>query len=128
MTAPVDWPRRNLRLLAAFAVVLVVAGVAGLLVPPELSLMSGALPYDIFHIAFGALGIGIVLARAARGAAVFNLCFGLIDLYQAAAGPLGLFPATVFGLRPADHVVHVVLGLLLVGFGARGLSVSRAPA
>jgi len=122
MTAHVvDWGRRNLRLLALFAPVLVVAGVAGMLVPPELALMSGALPYDVFHILFGALGLAIVVARSARFAALFNLGFGMIDLYQAAAGLLGVFPAAVFGLRPADHVVHVVLGLLLVAFGVRGV-------
>ncbi|HVU51266.1 MAG TPA: hypothetical protein VHL80_11295 [Polyangia bacterium] len=126
MTAPVDWLRRNLRLLSLFAPVLIVAGVAGMLVPPELALMSGALPYDVFHIVFGALGLAIVVARAGRLAALFNLGFGAIDLYQALAGPLGLFPAALFGLRPADHVVHVVLGLLLVGFGVRGV-VPRAP-
>ena len=117
-----------MRLLSVFAVVLVIAGVAGMLVPPELALMSGALPYDVFHISFGALGIGIVLARAARAAAVFNLGFGLCDLYQALAGVLGIFPAAVFALRPADHVVHVVLGLLLVTFGARGLTLGRVSA
>jgi hypothetical protein len=121
MTAHIDWPRRNLRLLALFGPVLVVAGVAGMLIPPRLALMSGALPYDVFHIAFGVLGIAIVLSRSGRLAALFNLGFGMIDLYQAVAGLLGVFPAAVFGLRPADHVVHVVLGLVLVGFGVRGV-------
>jgi hypothetical protein len=119
MSVRPDWGRRNLRLLAVFAPVLVLAGVAGLLLPPELALMSGAVPYDVFHIVFGAVGIAIVLARSGRLAGVFNLCFGAIDLYQAAAGVMGVFPAGLFGLRPADHVVHVVLGLVLVGFGLR---------
>ena len=129
MTTPVDWPRRNLRLLAVFGPVLVVAGAAGMLIPPELALMSGALPYDVFHILFGALALAIVLARSGRAAALFNLGFGMIDLYQAVAGLLGVFPAAVFGLRPADHVAHVVLGLLLVGFGVRGVvpGTARAP-
>ena len=78
--------------------------------------MSGAVPYDVFHIVFGSVGIAIVLARSARGAIFFNLGFGLADLYQAFAGLMGLFPASLFRLRPADHVVHVALGLLLVGF------------
>jgi hypothetical protein len=129
MTASIDWPRRNLRLLSLFGPVLVIAGVAGMLIPPRLALMSGALPYDVFHIAFGVLGIAIVVARSGRLAALFNLGFGLIDLYQAVAGLLGVFPAAVFGLRPADHVVHVVLGLVLVGFGVRGVvpGAARAP-
>ena len=90
MTPHADWPRRNLRLLSVFAPVLVVAGVAGMLVPPELALMSGALPYDVFHILFGVLGIAIVVARSARFASLFNLGFGMIDLYQAVAGLLGV--------------------------------------
>jgi hypothetical protein len=113
----VDWGRRNLRLLAVFGPVLIATGVAGLTLPPGLSLMSGAAPYDIFHIIFGTLGLAIVLARSARFAALFNLGFGAVDLYQAVAGAIGFFPARPFGLRPADHVVHVVLGLLLVSFG-----------
>jgi hypothetical protein len=115
--APVDWGRRNLRLLAVFGPVLIATGVAGLTLPPGLSLMSGAAPYDIFHIIFGTLGLAIVLARSARFAGLFNLGFGAVDLYQAVAGAVGFFPAGPFGLRPADHVVHIVLGLLLVVFG-----------
>jgi hypothetical protein len=117
-SSPVDWGRRNLRLLAVFGPVLIATGVAGLTLPPGLSLMSGAAPYDIFHIVFGTLGLAIVLARSARFAGLFNLGFGAVDLYQALAGVIGLFPAGAFGLRPADHVVHLVLGLLLVVFGA----------
>jgi hypothetical protein len=128
MTATPDWGRRNLRLLAVFAPVLIVAGVAGLLLPPELSLMSGAVPDDVFHIVFGVLGLAIVRARSARLAGVFNFSFGAIDLYQAGAGVLGIFPAGLFGLRPADHVVHVVLGLVLVGFGLRAPAPTSARA
>ena len=46
--------------------------------------------------------------------------FGAIDLYQALAGLTGLFPARLFGLRPADHALHVGFGLLLVGVGYLG--------
>ena len=120
------WARRNLLLLAVFGPVLIATGIGGLVLPPELALMSNAPPYDIFHIAFGALGLALVLARSARGAALFNSIFGAIDLYQAVAGVVGIFPAGVFALRPADHVVHVVLGLLLVGVGARFFSSSSS--
>jgi hypothetical protein len=118
-SASPDWGRRNLRLLAVFAPVLIATGALGLVLPPGVSLMSAAVPYDVFHVVFGTLGVGIVVSRSARFASLFNLGFGAVDLYQAVAGALGIFPASLFALRPADHVVHVVLGALLVGFGVR---------
>lgn len=131
--SPGRWGRRNLRLLAFFGPLLIATGVAGLLLPPPPAavaslMMSNARPYDVFHIGFGLLGVGLVVARRARAAALFNLGFGAFDLYQAAAGLLGIFPAGVFELRPADHVVHVVLGALLVGFGARFFFAARMEA
>ena len=113
--------RWNARLLGAFGPILILTGVGGLLLPPRLALMSGAPPYDLFHICFGALGTALVLARNARGVAIFNLGFGLADLYQAAAGVLGLFPAALFHYRRGDHLAHVVLGLLLAVVGWWGL-------
>jgi hypothetical protein len=113
------WARRNRRLLALFGPLLIATGIAGLCLPARLSLMSDAIPYDVFHLVAGAIGTAFVLARSARLAALFNLVFGAIDLYQAAAGVTGIFPARIFALRPADHVVHVALGGLLLFFGAR---------
>lgn len=123
---PVSWARRNLWLTGLFAPLLVLTGVAGLLLPARLSLMSNAAPYDAFHITFGVLGIALVLARSARGAALFNVGFGAVDLYQALAGVTGLFPAALFQLKPADHVVHVLFGVLLVAFGVRYWRPARA--
>jgi len=125
MHAPLGWSRRNLWLTGLFGPVLILTGVAGLLLPARLSLMSNAVPYDLFHIAFGLLGIALVAARSARGAALFNVGFGAVDLYQALAGLTGVFPAGVFQLKPADHAVHVVLGLLLVVFGVRYFTTQR---
>ena len=126
MPAPVSWARRTLWLAGLFGPLLVLTGVAGLLLPPRLSLMSNAVPYDVFHIAFGALAIALVAARSARGAALFNAGFGAVDLYQALAGVTGLFPAAAFQLRPADHAVHVLFGLLLVLVGVRFWLPSRS--
>ena len=114
--------RWNARLLGAFGPILILTGLGGFLVPPRLALMSGAVPYDLFHICSGALGTALVLASNARGVAIFNLAFGLGDLYQAAAGMLGLFPAGLFHYRSGDHLAHVVLGLLLAIVGWWGCS------
>jgi hypothetical protein len=119
--AAADWTLVNGRVLAVFGPVLIVAGIAGFLTPPRLALMSGAPAYNVFHIAFGALGTALVLVKAATGIAAFNFGFGAADLYQAVAGVAGWFPARQFRYKPADHVVHVVLGLGLGAVGWMGL-------
>ncbi|HEY6478129.1 MAG TPA: hypothetical protein VI456_16240 [Polyangia bacterium] len=117
--------RWNARLLGVFGPILILTGLGGLLLPPRLALMSGAVPYDLFHITCGVLGTALVLARRARGIAIFNLAFGLGDLYQAAAGFLGLFPTNFFHYQPGDHVAHVAFGLLLAAVGGWGLGSGR---
>jgi hypothetical protein len=115
------WDERNRRLLVLFAPLLILAGVLGFIVPERLSLMSGAAPYNWFHLAFGVLGLLALRVGSARGPVLFNLGFGLIDLWQVVAGVTGWFPAELFALRPADHVLHVVFGLVLTGAGVMGL-------
>jgi len=116
-----DWALVNARVLGVFGPVLIVTGIGGFLIPPRFALMSGAPAYNIFHIVFGVIGTALVLAKTVAGIAVFNLGFGLVDLYQAVAGLVGFFPARQFRYKPADHVAHVVLGLVLAGVGWMGL-------
>jgi len=103
--------------LKLFAPVLILTGVLGFLTPPRLALMSGAPAYNLFHLAFGALGVGLAFTRREQLARLFNLGFGALDLYQAVASFAGLFPKAVFQWKTADDVLHVVIGLLLVGVG-----------
>ena len=116
-----DWALVNARVLGVFGPVLISTGIGGFLIPPRFALMSGAPAYNVFHIVFGVIGTALVLAKTAAGIAVFNLGFGLVDLYQAVAGLVGFFPARQFRYKPADHVAHVVLGLVLAGVGWMGL-------
>jgi len=119
--AAADWTLINARVLAVFGPVLIVTGIAGFLIPPRLALMSGAPAYNVFHLVFGVLGTVLVLAKSATGIAVFNLGFGAADVYQAIAGVAGWFPSRQFRYKPADHVLHVVLGLGLAAVGWMGL-------
>jgi len=118
--AGTSWATRNLQTLTVFAPLLILTGVLGFVLPAELSLMSGATPYNVFHLIAGAIGLVPVFRRHLAGAIGFNLVFGGIDLYQAVAGLTGWFPAELFELRPADHAVHVLIGFFLVGVGYLG--------
>jgi len=119
-SASAIWEPRNLAVAGTLAPLLVVTGALGFALRPDWALMSGAPTYNLFHIASGLVGIARVLRAGGRGAVGFNLAFGLIDLYQAVAGSMDLFPAALFAYRPLDDVLHVILGLGLVGLGALG--------
>lgn len=83
--------------------------------------------YNLFHIGAGLVGAGLLVRAGGRGAVAFNLAFGLIDLYQAVAGAIGLFPAFLFAYQPLDDVLHVALGLGLAGLGTLGWGAVHGP-
>jgi hypothetical protein len=111
----------NQKTLMVLGPLLLLTGIAGFVVPESYSLMSGAAPYNLFHIIFGALGLLVVMSNSDRWASAFNLIFGLIDLYQALASVVGLAPIQYFHWTYADDVVHVLLGFALVLIGGYGL-------
>lgn len=104
----------NRKVAVGFGAVLVLTGILGLLHAP--SPMSSAVPYDVFHVVFGLVGIGCG-ACGLRCARAFNVGFGVGDLYQAVAQACGWFPGAYFLWKPADLAVHVILGVALVGIG-----------
>ena len=111
----------NSLILAIFAPILILVGLLGFIIPPHKSLTSGAPPYNIFHIAFGLIGVIIVLANQSAAVRAFNIGFGLIDLYQAVASWFGLFPKRLFKWTRVDDILHVVIGaaLIVIGLSAR---------
>ena len=108
--------------LAIFAPLLILTGIAGFLIPPRYQLMSGAAPYNLFHLIFGAIGLFLVTAtKSDLWASAFNFGFGLIDLYQVLASVFGLTPIQYFFWTYADDVLHVLIGFALVIIGGYGL-------
>ncbi len=107
----------NFYVLLIFAPLLVLTGILGFILPIDKSLTSGAVPYNIFHIVFGLIGITAILSGGSSAIRAFNIGFGLIDLYQAAASFLGLFPKDQFRWTKVDDLLHIVIGagLVLVG-------------
>ncbi|MFM9905825.1 MAG: hypothetical protein ACKVQJ_14775 [Pyrinomonadaceae bacterium] len=108
----------NYYVLLVFAPLLVLIGILGFIIPKDKGLTSGAPAYNIFHIVFGVIGIAIVYSHHDLSIRTFNIGFGLIDLYQAAASFLHWFPEKQFQWKRADDVLHIVIGagLVLVGF------------
>ena len=105
-------------ILLIFAPILVLAGLAGFIIPERKSLTSGARSYNVFHIVFGMVGIAIVcFALDTSAVRWFNAGFGIIDLYQAAASRMNWFPVEYFKWKQADDVLHIIIGLLLVIVG-----------
>jgi hypothetical protein len=111
----------NQLVLAIFAPVLILVGILGFVVPPQRALTSGAPAYNVFHLIFGLVGGVIALTGNDSAIGAFLIGFGLIDLYQAVASRRDLFPKTWFRWRPADDVLHVVVGAALVVVGAIGI-------
>ena len=100
---------------------LIFTGIAGFVLPFELSLMSNATPYNLFHIFCGAVGLIFTQTKNDLVASTFNFSFGLIDLYQVLASVVGLTPIEYFHWTFVDDLVHVLLGFALVLIGGYGL-------
>lgn len=103
--------------LAIFAPILILVGILGFVIPANKSLTSGETSYNIFHIAFGLLGVAIMLTGHEDAIRAFNIGFGLIDLYQAVASFANLFPKQHFKWTRIDDILHVVVGAILVLIG-----------
>ena len=111
----------NRIVLTVFAPLLILAGIAGFLIPEQYCLTSGAAPYNLFHIVSGAIGLFIISTGQSRWPSIFNAVFGLVDIYQAVASFFFLWPAQLFYWTWTDDVLHVILGLTLASFGIYGL-------
>ena len=115
----------NRATLAIFGPVLILTGILGFVLSPELTPTSDAAPYNIFHIFFGVIGLSLVLTGIEWPVIIFNLTFGTIDLYQFVASYADLFPAQFFLWTPADDTLHIVLGLILALLGIYGYMTNR---
>ena len=105
--------------LGVFAPLLVLVGILAFLSPDERGGTTSSAPaYNVFHLAFGILGLVLVVWGDRSAIRVFLVGFGLIDLYQALASHQHWFPETYFRWTPTDDLLHVVLGAALVVIGA----------
>lgn len=107
----------NYYVLLVFAPLLILVGILGFVIPDKKSMTSGAQAYNVFHIIFGVIGIVILYSGQTSWMKTFNIAFGAIDLYQAVASFLGLFPKDLFKWKRADDVLHIVIGAFLVIVG-----------
>ena len=95
-------------------------GVLGFALPAGTSPTSAEPAYNIFHICFGVIGLILVIFRYENPIRLFNIVFGLLDLYQAAASFTDAFPEQYFKWTTVDDVLHLVIGTALVLVGLYG--------
>ena len=103
--------------LGVFAPLLVLVGAMGFLSPNDRGTTSTAPAYNVLHLAFGLLGVAVVIWGERSAIRTFLIGFGLIDLYQALASRQHWFPETHFRWTRTDDLLHVVLGVVLVIVG-----------
>ncbi len=103
-----------------FSGILVLVGILGFVIPAEKAMTSGAPAYNLFHIFFGVVGGIIAICCNDDAMRTFLIGFGAIDLYQAVAGRANWFPKKQFRWKPADDVLHWVVGAALVVIGIVG--------
>jgi len=96
---------------------LVAVGILGFVIPREKAMTSGAPLYNVFHIAFGLIGIALAFTGNDSAIRTFNIGFGAIDLYQAVASRRHWWPESIFRWTTVDDLLHIVIGLLLVIVG-----------
>lgn len=111
----------NQTTLMILAPLLLVTGIAGFVLPERYTLMSNAVPYNLFHLIAGAIGLFLISAKSDLVSSAFNFGFGLIDLYQVLASVVGLTPIEYIHWTYVDDLVHVLLGFALVIIGGYGL-------
>ena len=80
----------NYYVLLIFAPILILTAIAGFLIPANKSLTSGAAAYNIFHIIFGLVGLGIVFSHQDPWIRAFNIGFGAINGFIKAFGGSGI--------------------------------------
>lgn len=107
----------NYYVLLVFAPLLILVGILGFIIPQNKSLTSGAPAYNIFHIVFGVIGVVILYFNHDPSIRAFNIGFGLVDLYQAAASFAHIFPEKYFRWTRVDDILHIVIGAALVIVG-----------
>lgn len=110
----------NYYVLLVFAPLIILTGLLGFVIPANKSLTSGAPAYNVFHIIFGLIGLDCVYSQHDPCIRAFNIGFGAIDLYQAAASFLHLFPEKQFQWKRADDILHILIGAGLVIVGILG--------
>src|SRR5262249_11591379 len=102
----IDFEKLNRIVLTVLAPVLILTGIAGFVIPQQLNPTSNATPYNLFHIAFGAIGLMLLNLKDDRVFSAFNFGFGVLSLYQVLASWVGLTPIEYFLWTPIDDFLH----------------------
>lgn len=103
--------------------VLVLVGLLGFAMDPLLGLFEVDVLHNVVHLLTGAILLGAAFLNNGAYARATNITLGIVYLLVALVGWVA--PAVFDGIMQtnnADHWLHLLLGVVLVGFGfaARG--------
>jgi hypothetical protein len=110
----------NYKVLMIFAPLLILTGALGFILPPQATPMSSEPAYNIFHLGAGFIGLLLIIFRYENPIRLFNIGFGLIDIYQVFASYAHIFPEQFFKWTRVDDILHAVVGIILVFIGLYG--------
>jgi hypothetical protein len=115
----------NYKVLLILSPLLILTGALGFVFPPGTIPLSSEPAYNLFHIAFGIIGLLLLIFRYENPIRVFNIVFGLIGIYQAIASYNQMFPQEYFKWTRVDDGLHIVFGTALALIGLYGFISSR---
>lgn len=115
----------NYKVLLVFAPLLILTGALGFMLSPSTAPTSSEPAYNVFHIAAGIIGLLLIIFRYENPIRLFNVSFGLIDIYQAVASFTHIFPEQLFKWTKVDDVLHLIIGIGLLVVGIYGFLPAR---
>ncbi len=98
--------------------IITIIGVIGFFTPDKLLIFSLNQLHNIIHVLSGLAGLIVGYAKNDTYARGYNRGFGIIYLALAVLGLLGVnFLNALLNLNVPDHILHAILGILLIAVG-----------
>lgn len=109
--------------------ILLLVGLLGFVNDPVLGIFETSLMHNLIHVITGAILLAAAFMNNGRNARTVNLVLGVIYLLVTLVGFVapGVLEAMGVQVNPADHFLHLLLGIVLTGVAFVNRAESRRP-